>query len=251
MISYIYELNNIVDINITNPINTNTGYIYLISSFLAGLFAKLYDDLVDNEFLQKYNTVFLQELLKGIHYILFTVTSLNDGLFYIMLYLVVTANFFGDKEAFQNPYEFSLFFSLSIIIFLSKGIHLKLNFLDIVIFLIPILFAYVDSYFFYNDVSFNKMFFRSIACFVLTLLMVCSFSFLSVSIKYLILYYLGYCFLSVLIQYYSLYIVDKEDIHIIHQEKDMSKSDMKENINEKEINKENETNEENENNDTE
>ena len=45
--------------------------MYSLIALIAGVAAKLYDDLEDNIFLQKFRNNTLMEFLKGIHYILF------------------------------------------------------------------------------------------------------------------------------------------------------------------------------------
>jgi hypothetical protein len=55
-----------------------------ILAIIAGLFAKLYDDIYDNEKLIEYKTEFNLEFLKGIHYITFTTICLSEPLFFII-----------------------------------------------------------------------------------------------------------------------------------------------------------------------
>ena len=52
----------------------------LFIPLLAGVAAKLYDDLEDNNFLQKFRNNTLMEFLKGIHYISFTSLSICSSL---------------------------------------------------------------------------------------------------------------------------------------------------------------------------
>ena len=88
----------------------------LFLALLSGLSCKLYDDLNDNIVLKKfYNTTFM-EYLKGIHYISFTVISIDDPLSFITFYL---ANFLlhllGNDDAFKEPYEHSLLYSFMLL----------------------------------------------------------------------------------------------------------------------------------------
>ena len=92
-----------------------------ILTFLAGFFCKVYDDLNDNNlfnsaFLLK-NKEYVNELLKGMHYILLTYVSSN---YIYPLLIFIIPNMVGvinDKEAYKLPYEYSGMIAFFILFF--------------------------------------------------------------------------------------------------------------------------------------
>ena len=85
--------------------------MYSLIALLAGVAAKLYDDLEDNAFLQKFRNNTLMEFLKGIHYISFMSLSIEEPIFFLISYLCNLLHSFGSKESYSKPYEKSLLYS--------------------------------------------------------------------------------------------------------------------------------------------
>jgi hypothetical protein len=85
--------------------------MYSLIALLAGAAAKLYDDLEDNNLLQKFRNSTLMEILKGLHYISFITVSIEEPMFFIIQYVANLLNQFTNKEAWNKPYEYSLLYS--------------------------------------------------------------------------------------------------------------------------------------------
>jgi hypothetical protein len=80
-------------------------------ALLAGIVIKLYDDLDDNNFLQKFRNSTLMEFIKGLHYIIFTSLSIEEPMFFIIQYLSNILHCFGNKGAYSKPYDNSVLYS--------------------------------------------------------------------------------------------------------------------------------------------
>ena len=61
--------------------------MYSLIALLGGAAAKIYDDIEDNNLLQKFRNNTLMEFLKGIHYISFMSLSIEEPIFFIISYL--------------------------------------------------------------------------------------------------------------------------------------------------------------------
>ena len=179
--------------------------MYSLIALLAGVAAKLYDDLEDNNFLQKFNNNTLMEFLKGIHYITFTAASVEEPFFLIFQYLCNIVYFFGKTEAYSKPYEKSLLYSfllLFVIIDYKKITSFCLSdklisIFFFIIFAVEPLIGFDTT----EEYSFAKMICRLIIMIIQTIL--CYFI-RSNSLKYITAYFIGYLFISVLVQLYSL-----------------------------------------------
>lgn len=176
-------------------------------ALLAGVAAKLYDDLEDNNFLQKFRNSTLMEFLKGLHYISFTALSVEEPMFFVLNYLYNILHSFGNKEGYSKPYEHSLLYSfllLFIIIDYKKITSFCL--IDKLIILAGILMSGLEPLVFNFDskdseYSFGKMKGRIIT--MILQIIICYFS-ISNTTKYITSYIIGYLFISVLVQLYSL-----------------------------------------------
>jgi hypothetical protein len=71
--------------------------MYSLIALLAGATAKLYDDLEDNNLLQKFRNNTLMEFLKGLHYISFITVSIEEPMFFIIQYVTNFFIYFADK----------------------------------------------------------------------------------------------------------------------------------------------------------
>jgi len=82
-------------------------------TFLSGVVAKIYDDLVDNYRLHKFSNPALLEVLKGVFMLTVTFTGIFNPLWFVMLW---TFNFcFSSLEplSYLQPYEKSIYISSS------------------------------------------------------------------------------------------------------------------------------------------
>lgn len=168
-----------------------------LCSFVAGISAKLYDDLVDNEDLKKYSSEFRLEYLKGIHYILFTIVSLNSPLFLIIQIIFNSVYLFFSKYTYDLPYENSLIYSLPILFLFLPKITFNITILDCLIMLVLLIGTACEALFIKEEVSIKKLIHRTlmIPLFIVDIL-------ISYNLRTFLIYALGYGICSVCIQYY-------------------------------------------------
>jgi hypothetical protein len=179
--------------------------MYSLIALLAGVANKLYDDLEDNTFLKKFRNNTLMEFLKGIHYIAFTATSVEEPMFFIVQYLCNIVYFFGKTEAYSKPYEKSLLYSfllLFVIIDYKKITSFCLCDKLISIFYV---FTFALEPFMGSDSIDEYSFAKMIARLINMIIHIILYYFIrSNSLKYITAYFIGYLFISVLVQLYSL-----------------------------------------------
>jgi low affinity Fe/Cu permease len=197
-------------------------------ALLAGAAAKLYDDLDDNNLLQKFRISTLMEFLKGLHYITFTSLSIEEPMFFIIQYLSNILHSFGNKGAFSKPYDNSLLYSfllLFIIIDYKKITSFCLS--DKLISIIFIMMFAVEpliSFSINPEYSFIKMITRSVT---VILYIILNYFSISNTIKYITSYIIGYLFISVLVQFYSLR-MEKLKLEEEKEEKEVKEEEVKE-----------------------
>jgi Skp family chaperone for outer membrane proteins len=191
---------------------------YYIASFIAGLVAKMYDDISDNEKLYKFKNEFLLELLKGIHYIFFTIISLKEPFFLLISLLANVLNLLSNYQAFNKPYEFSLV-SLFLLVFFIDYTNVNfINYINVIKKCIYFCLAlFLEPYFIKEEVSVMKLCVRTIV------LIYCIFFSLFLDSNepfdiYLLFYIIGYILFSVIVQFYSLYIHKEDDDNKLEQE---------------------------------
>ena len=182
---------------------------------LAGVAAKLYDDLEDNNLLQKFHNNTLMEFLKGLHYIAFTTASIKEPMFFIIQYVANFLNQFVNKIAWSKPYEQSLLYSallLFVIIDYKKITYFSVtDKLLTIIFILcltlePIVFLFESKD---SEYSSTKMNVRGVLVIIYIILYNLS---KSNTLKYIMAYAIGYLIISVLVQYYSLKIEKLKEI---------------------------------------
>lgn len=95
-----------------------------VLTFLAGVFCKIYDDLNDNNLFEKHsfllkNKEYINEMLKGLHYILLTYVSSKYiyPILFVATFVITQASF--DEMIFKMPYDLS-----STVIFLLFSVYL-------------------------------------------------------------------------------------------------------------------------------
>jgi hypothetical protein len=223
--------------------------MYLLLALLAGAAAKLYDDLEDNNFLQKFRNNTLMEFLKGIHYIIFVSLSIEEPLFFLISYLINILHSFGNKESYSKPYEHSLLYSFVLLFFIVDYKKItSLCLFDKLLIISFILMAALEPLIgpaVKDEYSFDKLNSRVIV--MVFMIILCCFI-RSNALKYATIELIGYLFISVLVQCYSLYSLtmeklkdEKEEVkeEVIKDEKEEVKEEViKEEIEEKEEEKE-------------
>uniref|UniRef100_A0A6C0LC29 Uncharacterized protein n=1 Tax=viral metagenome TaxID=1070528 RepID=A0A6C0LC29_9ZZZZ len=184
-----------------------SSIIYLFSAFLGGVVVKWYDDLCDNEKLAGFKTDFLMELLKGLHFIIFTALSLNEPLFFIINYAANFIQSFTSKEAWYKPYENSLLYSFLFLGLLVDYTKIKpFGRIKEYVFLILFLLSFtLEPLIISSEYSLLKLISRLylLACSIYCLYILPQ---MSNTLRYIFIYMGGYCLASAIVQYYSLFI---------------------------------------------
>ena len=173
-----------------------------ILPILSGIFSKIYDDIEDNPFLSQFKTPFIMELLKGLEYVSFTVMSLADPLFLIIIYIVSLISNKVDKDAFASPYEKSLFFSYFLLFFIVDYSKInKLGIYEYVALIMLFLGIYIEPST-TTEYSVSKMMGQ-----ILAIIILFPMAFLSMfsNLKTVFFYYTGYMLCSIIVQAYSLF----------------------------------------------
>ena len=206
-------------------------------ALLGGAATKLYDDLDDNMLLQKYRNSTLMEFLKGIQYISFIVLSVEEPMFLIILYLVNIVHHFGNKEAYNKPYEHSLLYSYVLLFFIidyKKITNLCIS--DKLISIEAILGSAVEPLINFDinaEYSFSKLIFRVVG---IILLIIQYYFSRSNSIKYFITSVIGYLVVSILVQCYSLRVkkleAKEEEAKEEAKEEEVKEEEVKEEVEE-------------------
>ena len=189
---------------------------YELLSLFAGICCKLYDDLNDNKLLETYKTLFILEVLKGLHYVTFTSISLHTAPFFYFNYSVNILHSIFNSVAFSKPYEKSLWFTLGFIFFIVNPIEssLYVSVLDKIYIFLSCLTMLCEPLLFVEDISIYKLIYRSLL-FVSTLTLYLFYNTeLSDFVKCTIFYVLGYVLVSSMVQYYSLFVANQPPLVI-------------------------------------
>ncbi len=90
--------------------NVSTNKTVLFScTFLCGVVAKIYDDLVDNYRLHKFSNPVLLEVLKGVFMLTFTFTSIFNPLWFAILWIFNYLFMCCEPLSYELTYERSLY----------------------------------------------------------------------------------------------------------------------------------------------
>ena len=180
---------------------------YFLVAFFGGFANKAYDDLEDNPLLASFKTPVCMEMLKGVHYVLFTTLALHQPVFFMLLYALTSIGSLVGPKSWICSYESSLPYSLALLYLLIDYTNLtQLTLYDILMILVLISTNVLEPIFLPEEYSMNKLIIRAHWVFVLfcnTLLPL-----FSEGTKCLSAYYLGYFFCSTMVQYYSLFMVE-------------------------------------------
>ena len=178
---------------------------YILAT-IAGFVCKLYDDIYDNEKLIDYKSEFNLELLKGIHYIIFTILCLSEPLFFIIQVIINTLHNLSNKVAFAPPYEHSLLYSFLILFFIIDYKKISMTVYDLAPFFASACSLYIEPFVLKSEYSVFKLGIRLIStcnCIIASLLP------FSKGITYILLYGVGYFLCSVFVQIHSLDLTSK------------------------------------------
>jgi hypothetical protein len=172
---------------------------------LAGLSAKAYDDLTDNVRLKGFNNKTFMEYLKGIHYISFTATSIDDPLFFYIFVLSVILNYITNIDAYTDPYENSLLYSFLLLFLIIHPVTVSMEWMDWALAIIICISMMVEPVF--SKYVFKNKEFSLLKLFTRILMLIgTSFCLLLAKSKtmiYLISYFIGYFIVSCMVQCYS------------------------------------------------
>jgi hypothetical protein len=205
-------------------------YTSLFISLLGGFSAKVYDDLNDNNILQKFRNNTFMEFLKGIHFISFTTISIEEPLFFIISYVANLLHHFGNDDAFSEFYEHSLLYSFLLLFIIVDYRKIRgISLLDVLLLIglcSSMFFEPVIMYYFFenSEFSFQKLIIRIF--YLITSILYLFFSTSNAS-KYLFSYFIGYFIFSIFVQYYSLETIKKEKEEKKEKEKGKKKKDKK------------------------
>ena len=177
-----------------------------VLTFLAGVFCKIYDDLNDNNLFEKHsfllkNKEYINEMLKGVFYILLTYASSN-------------------KKAYEMPYEYSI-----TIIFLLFSVYLCFSHIEQFISFISMttmLLILVGSIYIFDiilcpntvEFGYKKLILRFFASISILLLFLTNYfyKFCSDEILYCWWWFFGYCLTSSCFQLYLIWDSEKNTI---------------------------------------
>jgi len=213
---------NFIDILYTNYFNRN-----YLTAIAAGVSAKLYDDIIDNKYLESFKNETLLEALKGVQFITTTKLSIQDPFFIIVYYIGNFANFIGDNNSFKDPYEKSLLYSYLCIFFLldyKKIISTSVfQYIVIVMFIIGM---YLESRIYRSECSAFKLLCR-LGSILSIIFMLYVFPNACTTLKYLWFTIMGYFLVSCVTQYYSLFVFNDSEHKNNVEEKEEEKVEEK------------------------
>ena len=195
-----------------------------ILTFLAGFLSKIYDDLNDNNlfdsiFLLK-NKEYINEFLKGMHYILLIYVS-SIHIYPLLLFAIPNIILFiKDSNAFEMPYEYSgiiAFFIFTFYLIINNFSELKPIFNYYVIFFITIylILTYIFDVLLFKSVEFGykKFAVRGFSVILMISILVINYYFklLPDELLFCLWYIVGYCLTSCFFQIYLILKSKKQD----------------------------------------
>ena len=189
-----------------------------ILTFIAGVFSKIYDDLNDNKIFDslffKNNKDYINEFLKGIHYILLIYVS-SIHIYPLLLFVLPNIILFiTDSKAFDMPYEYSgiiAFFLFSFYLVIDNFSKLKTIFNRNIIFIgvtYMILTYFFDTLLFKNvEFGYKKLAVRGVMTILMTVILSINYYFklLPDELMFCLWYIIGYCLTSCFFQAYSIW----------------------------------------------
>jgi len=178
-------------------------YQEIIYALFAGISCKVYDDFNDNNLIK---SDLVKEILKGSHWILITLVSMNDFNFSVIWYLLCFANYIANPKEWSPPYETSGIYLYPFLILLNYHTRKYLTMSDIIVCILLILSLGIEPFIITEEVSYRKLINRFSLFLSLCILVYFSSYFnISNSIQKILYYYIGYLFISLCFQVYILY----------------------------------------------
>lgn len=182
-----------------------------LAAFLAGAAAKIYDDGVDMEMI---TDDYHKKILESLQCFLLGGLSIHNFTFSVVNLVINLLNHFANKNAFKEPYEFSLLAVYPLFLLLSFGTREYLTKADLMFFFILAATLFLEPMVVKEDKSPRKFVFR-----LGTFLVFLWFLFLDIKLSsgiYLtIVYAVGYLLLSTIYQGYH---VSHMDINVFVDE---------------------------------
>ena len=171
----------------------------ILLAVLAGISSKLYDDLNDMNIMTSDK---VNEVLKGLTWVLLTLVSINDFNFSILFYVINLGNSIVNSNEWKSPYESSLLYVYPILLILSFHTRAYLTVADTLILCILLLFInLIEPYIFTEETSDRKMYSRILGSFNIVVLLLSSLYFtISSSIVKILSAILGYAITSSVFQ---------------------------------------------------
>jgi len=206
----------------------------LLLLFILGSFAKIYDDLNDNDlfeylYLSK-EKEYINHFLIGFQYVFFTIIGIQHPLIFLSICSVILPQIILDRTAFDDPYEFCivvlnfllavyLLFFENLIVDIYKHLYSILN-NEHVYFFICYFITWYLMYFFdiiqFKNIEFGykKLLIRIFICILSfsSLLINYFYNFVPSEWLYFFIYGIGYLFTSCIFQIILLYRKNKLSI---------------------------------------
>lgn len=188
--------------------------LYYVISLLGGIIHKIYDDLYDNDLYETFgikNKIFVNELLKSLMIICFTIISLKNAYLFILFFSVNIILYLAKKDDFEE-YEMSSMISILILIPFLNYQNLFKNINDLYFLILGYVFVIIleiKTGVIEDEYSLKKLIQRLYFTFSLIILLFFNFytnySYLSSDINYSIIVMIGYSLTSSLFQAFLLY----------------------------------------------
>ena len=196
---------------------------YYILVFIIAVIVKIYDDIYDNDLyeslgISKKNIPYINEFLKSLFILGFSLVSIEYPFFFIFFTLINLAGYFFTPD--YGAFELAGMISSIILIPFFKWNRDEKYFINIVSILTGLIIAYMSEIIFnFKDVEFSymKLIYRTFFLFIiiLTLLINMTFNFLTESMIVILLFAMGYIIPNSIFQYLLInkYIIPKNNIN--------------------------------------
>jgi hypothetical protein len=133
----------------------------ILFAFFSGVISKLYDDIYDNKIIENKK---INDILKGLNWILFTLVCYNDFNFALVFYVINIFCLLKDPEPYlKESYEFSLVFLFPLLILLNFSSLKYFGILDLFYVMFFSVVMIFEPVFFKEEYSSKKFIMRSIS----------------------------------------------------------------------------------------
>ena len=187
----------------------------VLAAVVAGAAAKIYDDGVDTGLL---TDEYQKKILETLQCFLLGVLSINNFTFTLINLIINICTHLTSKEAFKEPYEWSLLSVYPIFLILSFTTLEYLSIFDLFMFISMSATLFIEPLFVKEETSYEKLVMRTIAsisgilfCYILS-------PYLTRGTYLVFIYCISYLIISSLFQAYSISSLStKKDIHDVLQ----------------------------------